>query len=88
MDLAGGLPANPNIRTDGSRDEDLDALVGVAGAGASHGSFMVEPGVMLKIFTWMMMPPVFFLWCLVGSRQCNVLSTGEGYPRSSSTHSF
>ena len=34
FDLAEDVPANPNIWTDGSRDEDLDAMVGVAGAGA------------------------------------------------------
>ena len=33
-DVAGGVPAYPNIWTDGWRDEDLDAMVGVAGAGA------------------------------------------------------
>ena len=33
-DLADGVPDHPNIWTDGSRDEDLDAMVGVAGAGA------------------------------------------------------
>ena len=33
-ELADNVPANPNIWTDGSRDEDLDAMVGVAGAGA------------------------------------------------------
>ena len=33
-DLAEDVPAHPNIWTDGSRDEDLDAIVGVAGAGA------------------------------------------------------
>ena len=33
-DLAGDVPADPNIWTDGSGDEGLDALVGVAGAGA------------------------------------------------------
>ena len=33
-DLANSVPAHPNIWTDGSRDEDLDAMVGVAGAGA------------------------------------------------------
>ena len=33
-DLAHGLPTNHNIWTDGSRDEDLDALIGVAWAGA------------------------------------------------------
>ena len=33
-DMAGDVPAYPNIWTDGSRDKDLDALVGVAGAGA------------------------------------------------------
>ena len=33
-DLAEDVPAHPNIWTDGSRDEDLDAMVGVAGAGA------------------------------------------------------
>ena len=34
VDLADGVPSHPNIWTDGSRDEDLDAMVGVAGAGA------------------------------------------------------
>ena len=34
IDLADDMPANPNIWTDGSRDEDLDAMVGVAGSGA------------------------------------------------------
>ena len=34
IDLAEEVPAAPNVWTDGSRDEDLDALVGVAGAGA------------------------------------------------------
>ena len=33
-DLADDVPAFPNIWTDGSRDEDLDAMVGVAGSGA------------------------------------------------------
>ena len=33
-DMTDGVPAHPNIWTDGSRDEDLDAMVGVAGAGA------------------------------------------------------
>ena len=33
-DLADSVPDHPNIWTDGSRDEDLDAMVGVAGAGA------------------------------------------------------
>ena len=33
-DLADDVPDHPNIWTDGSRDEDLDAMVGVAGAGA------------------------------------------------------
>ena len=33
-DLAYGVPSHPNIWTDGSRDEDLDGMVGVAGAGA------------------------------------------------------
>ena len=36
-DIAGlseGVPANPNIWTDDSRDEDSDALVGIAGAAA------------------------------------------------------
>ena len=32
--MADGVPDHPNIWTDGSRDEDLDAMVGVAGAGA------------------------------------------------------
>ena len=32
--MTGIVPRNPNIWTDGSRDEDLDALVGVARAGA------------------------------------------------------
>ena len=32
-DKADNVPANPNIWTDGSRDEDLDALMGGAGAG-------------------------------------------------------
>ena len=31
-DLAEGMPADPNIWTDGSRHEDLDALLDVAGA--------------------------------------------------------
>ena len=34
IDLADNVPVHPNIWTDGSRDEDLDAMVGVAGAGA------------------------------------------------------
>ena len=34
VDLADNVPNHPNIWTDGSRDEDLDAMVGVAGAGA------------------------------------------------------
>ena len=34
IDLADSLPDHPNMWTDGSRDEDLDAMVGVAGAGA------------------------------------------------------
>ena len=34
VDLADSVPVHPNIWTDGSRDEDLDAMVGVAGAGA------------------------------------------------------
>ena len=33
-DLADDNPRNPNIWSDGSLDEDLDAMVGVAGAGA------------------------------------------------------
>ena len=33
-DLSDDMPANPNMWTDGSRDEDFDALVGVACAGA------------------------------------------------------
>ena len=33
-DLADGVPDHPNIWTDASRDEDLDAMVGSAGAGA------------------------------------------------------
>ena len=33
-DLADVVPPHPDIWTDGSRDEDLDAMVGVAGAGA------------------------------------------------------
>ena len=33
-DLANDVPAAPDFWTDGSRDEDLDALVDVAGAGA------------------------------------------------------
>ena len=37
-DLAEDIPPNPNIWTDGSRDEDLDAMVGVAGAGAFVGA--------------------------------------------------
>ena len=36
-DLADGVPGLPNIWTDGSRDEDLDGMVGVAGAGAYVG---------------------------------------------------
>ena len=38
MDLADDVPASSNMLTDGSRDEDLDALVGVAGAGAFTAS--------------------------------------------------
>ena len=38
IDLADEVPAVPNIWTDGSRDEDLDALIEVAGAGAYTGS--------------------------------------------------
>ena len=34
LDPADEVPAAPNLWTDGSRDEDPDALVGVAGAGA------------------------------------------------------
>ena len=34
LDLAEDVPASSNIWTDGSRDEDLDSMVGVAGAGA------------------------------------------------------
>ena len=33
-DLADNVPGHPNIWTDGSREEDLDAMVGVPGAGA------------------------------------------------------
>ena len=33
-DISEGMPATPNIWTDGRRDEDLDALDGIAGAGA------------------------------------------------------
>ena len=32
--MADSVPRNPNVWSDGSRDEDLDAMVGVAGAGA------------------------------------------------------
>ena len=32
--MADDVTGNPNIWTDGSRNEDLDAMVGVAGAGA------------------------------------------------------
>ena len=38
VDLADDFPATPNMWTDGSRDEDLDALVRVAGAGAFTAS--------------------------------------------------
>ena len=41
-DLADCVPDHPNIWTDASRDEDLDAMVGVAGAGA-----YVKEGVMV-----------------------------------------
>ena len=33
-DLVEDVPAHPNIWTDGGRDEDLEAMFGVAGAGA------------------------------------------------------
>ena len=33
-DLVDGVPGQPNVWTDGSTDEDPDALVGIAGAGA------------------------------------------------------
>ena len=36
VDWADDVPASPNFWTDGSRDEDLDALIGVAGAGAFY----------------------------------------------------
>ena len=34
VDLTDNVPNHPNIWTDGSRDEDFDALLGVAGSGA------------------------------------------------------
>ena len=48
--MADDMVAHPNMWTDGSRDEDLDALVGVAGLvplfGQFLGSLMVGPGVL------------------------------------------
>ena len=41
-----------------------------------HGFSTVEPGVMLRILTWVMMPPVSFLWYLGGVRRCNAPSIG------------
>ena len=68
-DLAGDVPANPDIWADGSRDEDLDALV----------DCRATP----RILTWMMMSLVSFLWSVAFFKQFKGRSIG-GYPCPSS----
>ena len=59
------VPAHPNIWTDGSRDEDLDALIGIAGAGA-----------FVRSATWV---AGSFRLYLDGHKRCSVRRIG-GYP--------
>ena len=59
--MVGNLPRQPSIWADGSRNDDIDALVGVAGAGAFARLitwiFDARLGVLRNIAT--------FLWMLV-----------------------
>ena len=83
LDLADDVPGAPNLWTDGGRDEDPDALIGVAGAGAFVRSvpwvLMVELGGMLKTWMLLKMLLVSFLWSLAGSRLFKGRNIGESF---------
>ena len=78
-DLAEDIPPNPNIWTDGSRDEDLDAMVGVAGAFVKNVPWVFDGRAWghaqdLDLDNDAAVP---FPWSLERCRLFSALSTGE-----------
>ena len=80
VDLTDNVPNHPNIWTDGSRDEDLDAMVGVAGSGA----FVKDVPWVFDGRAWVHAQDLdigedasrIFLWFLDHFKRSSVLNTG------------
>ena len=87
--LAEGVPANPKNWTDGSRDEDLDAMGGCSWCWSfcQNCPWVFDDRVRGHAQDLGLLQDAarIFPWCIVLCRQCHVLNTGE--LSSSSKHS-